>query len=62
MVTVTFDMLGLMLASVVIFAGLVIPMANSEGDNLAGIAYAACIVILSAMICLMIVGLTTLVG
>lgn len=62
MVTLTFDKLGLILACAVIFAGLVIPTATSEGDNWAGVAYAACIVIIACVLYLMAVGLGVVLG
>ena len=62
MITLTFNTLGLSLAGVVIFIGLMIPMAENEGDNWAGFAYAACVIVLAAMLYLMAVGIGVVTG
>ena len=62
MVTLTFNMFGLILACVIIFLGLVAPMSKVEGDNWAGVAYAIVVVILAVVMYLTIIGFITLVG
>lgn len=62
MVTLTVNQLGLVFVSLTIFMGLAVPMASSEGDNWVGVAYAASIIILAAMLYLMAVGLSIVIG
>lgn len=62
MVTLTFDTFGLVLVGLTIFMGLAVPMARNEYDNWIGVAYAACIIVLAAMLYLMAVGVSTMIG
>ena len=61
MVTLTFNTLGLILAGITILVGLAIPMAESQGDNWSGFAYAACVIVLAAMLYLMAVGISVVI-
>ena len=59
MITLTFNVLGLILAGVSIFIGLAAAMASSEGDNWVGVAYAVGIVVVSGLMYLIGVGAET---
>ena len=62
MITMTVSRLGLFCVGIVIIVGLSGPIADSEGDNWMGFAYAATNIILAAIAYPMSVGINTLFG